>query len=57
MIYKPIIAPGIPCLNFVDAQFAAVRLGLLMNDATKRSILRWIHMVFSIPIVAFLCWS
>lgn len=22
-----------------------------MNDATKRSILRWIHLVFSIPIL------
>jgi hypothetical protein len=24
-----------------------------MNDATKRSILRWIHIVFSIPIVGY----
>jgi hypothetical protein len=24
-----------------------------MNDATKRSIFRWIHIVFSIPIVGY----
>jgi predicted tellurium resistance membrane protein TerC len=24
-----------------------------MNDATKRSILRWIHIVFSIPIIGY----
>jgi hypothetical protein len=24
-----------------------------MNEATKRSILRWIHLVFSIPIVGY----
>ena len=24
-----------------------------MNDATKRSIARWIHLVFSIPIVGY----
>jgi len=26
---------GIRCLNFADAQFAAVRLDLIMNDATN----------------------
>jgi hypothetical protein len=25
-----------------------------MNDATKRSILRWIHIVFSIPILSYI---
>jgi len=25
-----------------------------MKDATKRSILRWIHMVFSIPILGYI---
>jgi len=25
-----------------------------MNDATKRSILRWIHLVFSIPIIGYI---
>jgi len=25
-----------------------------MNDATKRSILRWIHLVSSIPIIGYL---
>jgi hypothetical protein len=24
-----------------------------MNDATKRSILRWIHFVFGIPIIGY----
>jgi predicted tellurium resistance membrane protein TerC len=24
-----------------------------MNDATKRSIFRWIHIVFSIPIIGY----
>jgi predicted tellurium resistance membrane protein TerC len=24
-----------------------------MNDATKRSILRWIHIVFAIPIIGY----
>jgi predicted tellurium resistance membrane protein TerC len=24
-----------------------------MNDATKRSILRWIHIVFGIPIIGY----
>lgn len=24
-----------------------------MNDATKRSIVRWIHLVFSIPIIGY----
>jgi hypothetical protein len=27
---------------------------LIMKDATKRSILRWIHMVFSIPILGYI---
>jgi hypothetical protein len=26
---------------------------LIMKDATKRSILRWIHIVFSIPILGY----
>jgi hypothetical protein len=25
-----------------------------MNDATKRSILRWIHIIFGIPIVGYI---
>lgn len=25
-----------------------------MNDATKRSILRWIHIVFGIPIIGYI---
>ncbi len=25
-----------------------------MSDATKRSILRWIHLVFSIPIIGYI---
>lgn len=25
-----------------------------MNDATKRSILRWIHLIFGIPIIGYL---
>jgi len=25
-----------------------------MNDATKRSILRWLHIVFGIPIVGYI---
>ena len=25
-----------------------------MNDATKRSILRWIHIVFGIPILGYI---
>ena len=25
-----------------------------MNDAVKRSILRWIHLVFSIPIIGYI---
>jgi hypothetical protein len=25
-----------------------------MNDATKRSISRWIHLVFSIPIIGYI---
>lgn len=25
-----------------------------MHDATKRSVLRWIHLVFSIPIIGYL---
>ncbi len=27
---------------------------LIMKDATKRSILRWIHIVFSIPILGYI---
>jgi len=27
---------------------------LVMNDAAKRSILRWIHIVFSIPILGYI---
>ena len=27
---------------------------LVMKDATKRSILRWIHIVFSIPILGYI---
>src|SRR5688572_30534779 len=26
----------------------------IMNDAAKRSILRWIHLVFSIPIIGYI---
>lgn len=25
-----------------------------MNEATKRSILRWVHIVFSIPIIGYI---
>jgi glucose-6-phosphate-specific signal transduction histidine kinase len=25
-----------------------------MHDATKRSILRWIHLVFSVPIIGYI---
>jgi hypothetical protein len=25
-----------------------------MNDATKRSILRWIHLIFGIPIIGYI---
>jgi hypothetical protein len=25
-----------------------------MNDATKRSILRWIHIIFGIPIIGYI---
>src|SRR6058998_2015171 len=27
---------------------------LIMKDATKRSIIRWIHLVFSIPILGYI---
>jgi hypothetical protein len=27
---------------------------LIMKDATKRSVLRWIHIVFSIPILGYI---
>jgi hypothetical protein len=27
---------------------------LIMKDATKRSILRWIHLIFSIPILGYI---
>jgi hypothetical protein len=27
----------------------------IMKDATKRSIFRWIHIVFSIPILGYTC--
>ena len=26
----------------------------MMNEATKRSIVRWIHIVFSIPIIGYI---
>ena len=26
----------------------------MLSDATKRSILRWIHLVFSIPIIGYI---
>jgi hypothetical protein len=26
----------------------------IMKDATKRSILRWIHIVFSVPIIGYI---
>ena len=29
-------------------------LGAIMKDATKRSIFRWIHIVFSIPILGYI---
>jgi hypothetical protein len=30
------------------------RLDPIMNDATKRSVLRWIHIVFGIPILGYI---
>jgi thiosulfate reductase cytochrome b subunit len=27
---------------------------LIMNEATKRSIVRWIHIVFAIPIIGYI---
>lgn len=30
------------------------RLSTVMNQSTKRSIFRWIHLVFSIPILGYI---